>query len=190
MKLNLILKIFHYLRVIKFLLVTKHLSREVGNKSYIDYRGSTRLSWDSIILGNNVKISHSPRIEAIHEWCGLNFFPMIKIGDETTIEQNIHIAACGQLEIGKGCVISSMVLITDIEHVFSDFKSAQKTELTLKSTKIGDYVFVGAGAKILAGANIGDNCIIGANSVVLEGEYENNTTLVGVPARRLIKKIN
>jgi serine O-acetyltransferase len=48
--------------------------------------------------------------------------------------------------------------------------------------RIGDNVFIGAGAKILGAITIGDNARIGANAVVLR-DVPAGCTAVGVPAR-------
>jgi serine O-acetyltransferase len=48
--------------------------------------------------------------------------------------------------------------------------------------RIGDRVFIGAGARILGHVRIGDDASIGANAVVLEDVPESSVA-VGVPAR-------
>jgi serine O-acetyltransferase len=53
--------------------------------------------------------------------------------------------------------------------------------------RLGNDVYVGAGAKILGAVTIGDGAIIGANAVVLE-DVPAGTTAVGVPARIIRKK--
>lgn len=53
---------------------------------------------------------------------------------------------------------------------------------------IGDNVFIGAGAKILGSIHIGNNVKIGANAVVLQ-DIPDNATVVGVPAKVILKKI-
>ena len=50
--------------------------------------------------------------------------------------------------------------------------------------KIGDNVFVGAGARILGGIRVGDNAKIGANAVVIH-DVAKDSTVVGVPAREI-----
>ena len=51
-----------------------------------------------------------------------------------------------------------------------------------KGPKIGNNVFIGAGAKILGDIIVGDNAKIGANAVVLT-DVPANCTAVGNPAR-------
>ncbi|WP_085681144.1 acyltransferase [Limosilactobacillus reuteri] len=52
-------------------------------------------------------------------------------------------------------------------------------------TTIGNNVFIGWGATILAGSTIGDNVIIGANSLV-SGKIESNSVYAGIPAKRIM----
>ena len=50
--------------------------------------------------------------------------------------------------------------------------------------RLGDFVVVGAGAKVLGGISLGDNVKVGANSVLLQS-VDANTTVAGVPARQV-----
>lgn len=54
------------------------------------------------------------------------------------------------------------------------------------NTTIGNNVLIGAGAKILGSIHIGDYVQVGANSVVLN-DVPNNTTVVGIPGKIIIK---
>ena len=49
---------------------------------------------------------------------------------------------------------------------------------------LGDYVVVGAGAKVLGGIALGDNVKVGANSVLLRS-VPANAMVAGVPAREV-----
>jgi serine O-acetyltransferase len=51
---------------------------------------------------------------------------------------------------------------------------------------IGDNVVLGSGSKILGGIHIGHNVAVGANSVVVDS-VEADTTVVGIPARKVAK---
>lgn len=48
--------------------------------------------------------------------------------------------------------------------------------------RIGDRVFIGAGARVLGAVSVGDGAVIGANAVVL-GDVPAGAAAVGVPAR-------
>jgi serine O-acetyltransferase len=52
--------------------------------------------------------------------------------------------------------------------------------------KIGNHVYIGAGAVVLGPITIGDNVVIGANSVVVNN-IPSNSLVVGAPAK-IIKK--
>jgi serine O-acetyltransferase len=51
--------------------------------------------------------------------------------------------------------------------------------------ELGDFVVVGAGAKVLGGITLGDNVRVGANSVLLHS-VPADTTVAGVPARKVL----
>lgn len=51
--------------------------------------------------------------------------------------------------------------------------------------ELGDYVVIGAGAKVLGGISLGDNVRVGANSVLLRS-VPANATVAGVPAREVL----
>jgi serine O-acetyltransferase len=50
--------------------------------------------------------------------------------------------------------------------------------------ELGDFVVVGAGAKVLGGISLGDNVKVGANSVLLRS-VSANATVAGIPAREV-----
>ncbi len=50
------------------------------------------------------------------------------------------------------------------------------------SPRIGNNVFIGAGAKIIGEVTLGDHCRVGANAVVLD-DVPPHSTVVGIPAR-------
>ena len=54
---------------------------------------------------------------------------------------------------------------------------------------IGDYVDIGAGARILGDITIGNNVVIGANSVVID-DVPSNSVVAGIPAKVIKTNIN
>lgn len=54
-----------------------------------------------------------------------------------------------------------------------------------KSPQIGDYVFLGTGAKVMGDIKIGDHVAVGAGAVVTRSCEENSVTLAGVPAKKI-----
>ncbi|MCI0730289.1 MAG: acetyltransferase [Chloroflexi bacterium] len=55
--------------------------------------------------------------------------------------------------------------------------------------KIGDACLIGTGATILQYLTLGDNVTVGAGAVVTKN-VEPNTTVVGVPAKQLVPRLN
>ncbi|WP_253938417.1 serine O-acetyltransferase [Hahella sp. HN01] len=55
--------------------------------------------------------------------------------------------------------------------------------------KLGNNVFLGAGAKVLGSVKIGDNVVVGANSVVIS-DVPDNCTVMGNPARIISRETN
>ena len=51
-----------------------------------------------------------------------------------------------------------------------------------RTTRIGSYCFVGAGAVILPGVTVGDHCIIGVNTVVMR-DVPSHSLVMGNPGR-------
>ncbi|GHU68150.1 hypothetical protein FACS189413_04370 [Bacteroidia bacterium] len=84
-----------------------------------------------------------------------------------------------EAKIGKNVVIFQQVTIGS-----NTLNKANK----FGSPKIGDNVYIGAGAKIIGNIKIGNNCRIGANAVVYT-DLPDNSVAVQAPTR-IIRKEN
>ena len=159
------------------------VSLTILNNSFL-YK-STKFSNNKIKFGNNIIIGPNSRIEGIVSWLGEKYSPKLSIGDNTVIEQNLHLVYSGNLVIGNDVTISSNVFISDVNHVLKNETNAQKNPVSHLCTSIGSYSFIGTGAIILPGARLGKNTIVGAGTIVLPGNYADNTKIVGNPGRVL-----
>ena len=137
----------------------------------------------NIVIGKKVRIFPGIRMEAIKEG-------KIEIGDNTAIEQNVHITSWGGvLRIGKDVTILANTFVTNLDHEYGDIsKSILEQGVIGKETIIGDGCFIGYGAAIQAGTKLGKHCVVGASAVV-RGEYPDYCVIVGNPAR-VVKKYN
>ncbi|MCF2155407.1 acyltransferase [Photobacterium carnosum] len=113
---------------------------------------------------------------------------VIKVGNNVSFSQNVHVAALNRVEIGNGVLVGSDVLITDHEHginykdIINNIPPKDR-ELTVKgSTLIRNNVWISDNVKVLSGVTIGENSIIGANSVVTRN-IPSNSVAVGIPCR-------
>ena len=107
---------------------------------------------------------------------GIEIHPGAKIGKRLFIDHGMGIVIGETAVIGDDCTIYHQVTLGGTG------KDKNKRHPT-----IGDNVMIGAGSKVLGPIKIGNNVKIGAGAVVLH-DIEKNTTVVGVPQDRVIKK--
>jgi acetyltransferase-like isoleucine patch superfamily enzyme len=147
-----------------------------------------------IITGDNVFCDMNISFET-----GLGF---LRIGENSSIGSGtIIISQEAGIRIGKNCLISWNVLITDSDtHLTNPTRISDARDWNIgirtgrrgeykewagvKSSPviIGDNVWIGYGAVILPGVQIGDNAIIGASSVVTR-DVPAGATVAGNPSR-------
>lgn len=127
-------------------------------------------------IGNNVTIDEGVRILLTKP------FPKLIIGDNVTIGQNSIITAKAEMYIGDYTLIGPYVQITDNNHTAKRDNLIKFQRSTIKPVRIGSDVWIGSGAKVLAGVTIGNGAIIGANSVVTH-DIPDFAVAVGCPAR-------
>ncbi|WFR95379.1 acyltransferase [Rhizobium tumorigenes] len=109
----------------------------------------------------------------------------IEIGNNVSFNDYTIVLGHGGVHIGHDVRIAAQVLITSFEHNFDDPTRPIRTQgNTNKAVIIEDDVWIGAGAKILAGAHIAKGCVIGANAVV-KGKTLPFGVYGGVPAKLL-----
>ena len=169
-------------------------------------------AWLSYFLGNvgkNVTIEKPCKLEGggsrlisigarsyIHSNCFLGcwkkyhkqeFTPSIIIGEDCNIGQYTQITACNKIIIGNGLLTGKFVLISDNSHggLSKEESLIPPNKRLLKSKGeiiIGNNVWIGDKASILAGVHIGDNVIVAANSVVTKS-VQSNCLIAGAPAK-------
>ena len=109
---------------------------------------------------------------------GVDIHPGAKIGKRLFIDH------------GQGVVIGETAVIGDDVVMFHGTTlGGTGKDKGKRHPTIGNHVLIGCGAKILGNIIVGDNAKIGANAVVLENVLA-NTTVVGIPARKVIKQTN
>ena len=171
-------KLFWFIRLILF-------SPFFGKVKFPSYLGKpvSIEGIKNIFIGKRVRIYPNARLE-VH---GKD--SKLEICDNVGIAQNVHITTGSELRIGKGTTILANVLITDIDHDYSqiDVPILEQKNI-IKKTEIGEYCFIGIGAAIQACTILGKQCIVGAHSVV-RGEFPDYCVIVGTPAR-IVKKFN
>lgn len=111
-------------------------------------------------------ISHSSRFLT-----GIEIHPGAVIGEGFFIDH------------GMGVVIGETTIIGNNVSLYQGVTLGGTSQLKVKRhPTLGDYVVVGAGAKLIGAINIGEGVKIGAGSVVISS-VPDHATVVGVPGR-------
>ena len=101
----------------------------------------------------------------------------VKMGKNSIIMNNALLMASGGIEIGDCTMVAAHAKLISNDHDLYD-----RSILTMLPIKIGNHVWVGAGATILKGVTVGDHAIIGGGSVVNK-DVPPYAVVVGNPAR-------
>jgi len=109
---------------------------------------------------------------------GIEIHPGAVIGKGLFIDHGMGVV------IGETCEIGDNVTIYQGVTLGGTGKDTGKRHPT-----IGNNVLIGTGAKIIGPFTVGDNSRIGAGSVVLR-EVPENCTVVGIPARIVVRRDN
>jgi acetyltransferase-like isoleucine patch superfamily enzyme len=132
-----------------------------------------------IFIEKKVRILPLSRMEVKN----INDDACIRISEDVSIGQGIHIISGGLLTIGEKTTISMNVLVTNIDHSYEEVGThIMKQPLVIKETSIGSNCFIGANVVIQAGTVLGEQCIVGANSVV-KGVFPSYCVIAGAPAK-------
>ncbi len=128
-----------------------------------------------IELGDDVDLNR-------HVYLG-GFGSHLHIGARSTINQHVFIDARGSVLIGEDVMIGPFARLVSYNHIFADLNIPMNTQgFELGEIRIGDDVWIGAGATVLPGVTIGRGSIIAAGAVVTHS-CPAGSILAGVPAR-------
>jgi sugar O-acyltransferase (sialic acid O-acetyltransferase NeuD family) len=121
-------------------------------------------------------------INAIHPSAVIS--ASVKMGDGVMIAANATLNPL--VEIGQGVICNTSSSI-DHECVIGDFTHIAPGAVLCGNVFVGRNTFVGANSVIRQGIKIGNNVTIGAGTVVIK-DIPDNATVIGNPARQLVKK--
>ena len=155
-----------------------------------------RLKYSSCTIGRDVKIGRNVQFSVTDGGS-------VCIGDGTAIKDNcVIVAKRGSLVIGKNsfigwgsiicanqeisigddCLIAEFVTIRDQNHGTSlDDGPFRQQPMKISPINIGDNVWIGAKASVLAGCSIAANSIVAAHCVVNK-DVESRVIVGGIPA--------
>jgi acetyltransferase-like isoleucine patch superfamily enzyme len=154
-------------KVPRFLRLGKQCRLQSG--CFIDVSGP-----HEVVLVDKVQINRGTYVGA---------FAPVRIGDRTDINRNVSIDARGSVTLGCDVLVGPYAQIIAYQHEFSSPERPINVQgLVPGPIFIGDDVWIGAGAIVLAGVTIGSGSIIGAGAVVTRS-CPPYSILAGVPAR-------
>lgn len=113
----------------------------------------------------------------------------MKIGEHCYIGANVTFGRGGSdpIVIGNDCVITGCTILGHDASPALFLEELQGTSIYdrrsyKKETRIGNRVFIGVNAVVLAGITIGDNCIVGAGAIVCH-DVPPGSVVAGNPAK-------
>lgn len=138
---------------------------------------SRRHAWGQIRLGRNC---HILRRAILASYGG-----EIVLGDRVSVNPYTVIYGHGGVSIGSHTRIAAQVTIIPANHSFDDPDTPITDQpMRCQGIRIGEDVWIGAGARILDGVTIGNGAIIAAGAVVNKDVPE-MMIYGGVPAREI-----
>lgn len=140
-----------------------------------------------IEIGEHCIIGRNSAITA-HETPQYKTSVKISIGNGCMFGSDMHITAVNSIRIGKNVRTGKSILISDNSHGDPNDKTIRAITPNARpiyskgKVVIGDNVWIGEKAAILAGVTIGEGAIIGANAVVTKN-IPPYSIAAGIPAR-------
>lgn len=110
----------------------------------------------------------------------------LSFGDRCFFNCNVCITAWGKTVIGNDVLVGPNVVIFDHNHDYKAVGGVASQHMKFGEIQIGNNVWIGAGAVILAGADIGDGAVIAAGSIV-NGKIPPKTVYIQKREATLIK---
>jgi len=186
-----VIRIYKDIRNQIFFYAYKGRFSKIGKNCFLEYP-FVLSGQEKISIGNNFSSRSRLQLQAITEHNGNLYNPSIIIGDNVSINYDVHIGCINKIEIGNGVLIASKVFITDHFHGGTEkddllVSPSDRKVVSKGPIKIGNNVWIGEGVAIMPNVTIGDNCIIGANAVVTHS-FPPNCVIGGNPAK-IIKKL-
>lgn len=145
---------------------------------------------ECIYLGKRVGVGKNTYFLPCTKYAGVEYKPVIKIGDGTWIGIRNSFACIDRVEIGRNVLFAGYVHITDHSHGYEDISSPIMSQPLISKGPviIEDDCWLGFSCEILSGVHIGKHSIVAARSVVTK-DVPPYSIVAGNPAR-VVKQYN
>jgi acetyltransferase-like isoleucine patch superfamily enzyme len=149
-------------------------------RCYISPRAEVEIAPD-LRIGPGVRISSYTKVKSGGG--------QLTIGAHTSITTGCSLSTGARgVEIGEHCLIGPNAVILGSNYQYGDVaKRFDEQEMVSKGVRIGDNVWVGAGAIVLDGSTLGSGVIVTPNSVV-SGKIPANTIVQGNPGKVVFER--
>lgn len=135
---------------------------------YVCVKNCAKTCGDNVAIFSNVYLFNMQNLE---------------LGDNVSIHPMCYIDASGGIQIGNDVSVAHACTILSEEHIYTALDRNIKDQgVRLKATTVSNNVWVGAGARILAGCYLEEGSII-ASGAVVKNKVKGNTIVGGVPAK-------
>lgn len=143
-----------------------HKFKKVGKRCVLQ-KPLRLINLQNVVFGDRVYILPGLRMETLEKKDGVEYTPLLKVGNGVTIGQNAHFFCASRITIGDNVGIGGNVMINDCAHGYADLTMPiQDQPISTKPIEIGDNTLIGNNVLILPGVKIGKNCCIGGNTVI------------------------
>jgi acetyltransferase-like isoleucine patch superfamily enzyme len=130
----------------------------------------------NIHVGESVVLKEGVRI------CSCNEVAQIRIGARTTVGYHAFIFASNSINVGEDCLIAPFVYLVDSNHGTRRDERINRQPNSTAPIMIGNDVWIGAKATVLAGVTIGDGAIV-ASGALVNRDVPPYAIVAGTPAK-------
>jgi acetyltransferase-like isoleucine patch superfamily enzyme len=111
-------------------------------------------------------------------------FDGLRVGNHVSINRDSNLSCFGGVSIGNNVAIGHGTSIISTNHGFADPETPINYQpVSQAPVSIGNNVWIGARATILAGVSIAEGTVVAAGAVVTKSVDEPDMIVGGVPAR-------
>jgi acetyltransferase-like isoleucine patch superfamily enzyme len=152
-----------------------HERLRLGRKCKIHDGASIDVSrGPGVVLGDQVTVNRYAYIQG--EAGG------VRLGNRVELNNFAIVNGTGGVDIGDDTLVGPGARIISYEHGIAAAATIRSQPTRALPIRIGQDVWIGANAVILAGVSVGDGAVIGAGAVVTS-DVASATVVAGVPAR-------
>jgi acetyltransferase-like isoleucine patch superfamily enzyme len=152
---------------------------EISLDSYVGPRCRIRVAPGGLVRLRNVNVTRDVVVDVAPG-------AVLEMGPSGWLGPGSMVAAQQRIVLGVGSMVAEYVTIRDHDHVHDEHHRMSDWTYTSAPVIIGENVWIGSKATIIAGVAIGDHAMVAANAVVTR-DVKPGDRVGGVPARPLTR---